>query len=156
MEIIIILITLSALYNFAIDYLSNKLITHNELSVGIVTLIHHFTASILAFFPLILFININKGVLLFLLFGVILAQLMWVINKDYCFITQFQNTLINKEYKNYKWISSLPEFIMKYIRDEDWAYSDIRNINKIKEIVIGNGILILYCLKMIIINVKVN
>lgn len=156
MEIIIILITIYTLYNFAIDYLSNKLITHNELSIGIVTLLHHFTASILAFFPLILFVNVNKAILLFLLFGIILAQLMWVMNKDYCFITQFQNTLINKEYKNYKWISGVPEFIMKYIRDEGWAYSDIRNINRTKEIVIGNTILILYCLKMIIINVKVN
>ena len=154
MELLVIIVILLSLFNFAVDYLSNSLITHNERTIGIVTIIHHLMFGILTLFPLILFIKINNGVLLFLLFGIILGQLIWIINKDYCPITQFQNSMINKEYKNYKWIGSIPEFIMKYTRGNEWAYSDIRNVNRKNEIIMGNGLLILYCLKMIFINVK--
>jgi len=154
MELLVIILILISLFNFAVDYLSNSLITHSERVIGLVVLAHHLMFSILTLFPLILFIKINNGVLLFLLFGIIVGQLLWIMNNDYCSITQFQNSLINKEYKNYKWIGSIPEFIMKYVRGDKWAYSDIRTVNRKKEIIMGNGILILYCLKRIFINVK--
>jgi len=152
MEILIIIVVLLSLFNFAIDYLSNKLITHNEFSIGIVTFLHHLVFSMLNLFPLILFMFINNSTLFFLLFGVIVAQIMWIINNDYCAVTQFQNSLINKDYKNYKWIATMTEFIMKYIRGDDWAYSDIRSVNRKTHILFGNGVLILYCLKMILKN----
>jgi hypothetical protein len=149
MDLLIIILILFSLVKFSLDYLSNTLITHNETIIGIVTLLHHLMFSILAFFPLILFININNGVLLFLLFGIIVGQIMWIMNNDYCAITQFQNVLIKEEYKNYKWIGSISDIIRKYIRGDEWAYSDIRNINKQSHIFLGNGILLLYCLKVI-------
>jgi len=152
MEILIIIVVMLSLFNFAIDYLSNKLITHNEFCIGIVTFLHHLVFCMLNLFPLILFININNSTLFFLLFGIILAQIMWIINNDYCAVTQFQNSLINKDYKNYKWIATMTEFIMKYIRGDDWAYSDIRSVNRKTHILFGNGILILYCLKTILKN----
>jgi hypothetical protein len=152
MEILIIIVVLLSLFNFAIDYLSNKLITHNEFSIGIVTFLHHLVFSMLNLFPLILFMFINNSTLFFLLFGVIVAQIMWIINNDYCAVTQFQNSLINKDYKNYKWIATMTEFIMKYISGDDWAYSDIRSVNIKTHILFGNGVLILYCLKMILKN----
>jgi hypothetical protein len=67
MEILIIIVVLLSLFNFAIDYLSNKLITHNEFSIGIVTFLHHLVFSMLNLFPLILFMFINNSTLFFLL-----------------------------------------------------------------------------------------
>ena len=149
MDLLIIIVVLISLFNFATDYLSNKLITENELQIGIVTLLHHLVFSMLNLFPLILFININNGILLFLLFGIITAQIMWIINKDYCPVTIFQNSLINKEYKHYKWMGTISDFITKYIRGDEWAYSDIRTVNRKSHVFFANGIIILYCLKMI-------
>jgi hypothetical protein len=151
-ELLLIILLVFSLIKFAIDYLSNKLITHNESIIGIVTLLHHIAFSILTFLPLILFIKISNGILLFLLFGIIVGQIMWIVNNDYCSVTQFQNTLINEEYKNYKWIGSIPDIIRKYVRGDEWTYSNIRNTNKNSHIFLGNGILILYCLKTMIIN----
>jgi hypothetical protein len=79
---------------------------------------------------------------------------MWIVNNHYCYVTQFQNILINEEYKNYKWIGTISNIIKKYVRGDEWTYSNIRNVNKNSHIFLGNGILILYCLKTMIINVS--
>jgi hypothetical protein len=150
-ELLIIIIILYSLFNFVIDYLSNTLITHNELKIGIITFFHHLLSSSLILSPIILFTKINNGILLFLLIVIIIAQVSWIIYKDVCIITQYQNTLINEEYKNYKWICDIHGFIKKYIRGDDWAYSNIRNNSKIYNILVINGLLILYSLKKILV-----
>lgn len=150
-EILLILTFVFSLFKFSLDYLSNKLITHNERIIAVITLIHHIIADIVVLsLVLLFFTHIHTISLLLLLITLILHQITWVINNDNCPISQTQHSMINEKYKNYKWISTTDDFIKKYIRGDEWVYSDIRNNNKKYSVLLFNAALLFYCLKKII------
>jgi hypothetical protein len=144
------------LFRFGLDFLSDKEITNNETKASIMIFIHHFLGSIQCITIFLLFMDIgnDNNMKLFLLINLIIAlisQIGWIINKDLCFLTKYQNYIINKKKPNRKWRGGIDMYIKHYIRGDEWAYADPYKLDLSNIALSMNGILIIYSLKKIIV-----
>ena len=58
------------------------------------------------------------------------------------------NNLIDPQKPNRKWRGDYESLIKHYIRGDEWAYSDIRNIDQTQFVIFINIILILILIKI--------
>ena len=145
------------LVHFSIDYLSDSQIITFETEIGILQLIHHlitkiaFVGSIFTLFLVDDIKYISLGVII-----LIIAQLGFVKNNDYCWYTKMVNELIDKNKPNRKWRSDWESFIRHYIRGKEWAYSDRFNNDATMEMTVVNVVYIVIFIKFIVRNSKNN
>jgi hypothetical protein len=140
----------SSLIFWAIDFLSDKNITENELKIGILQYVHHFIATILIF---VIIIFLTSKSLIFTIVSILITlgvQVGFLINDDYCFYTRMVNKELNPNIPDRKWRNDIESYIKHYIRGDDWAYSDIWNQDKTPAVIYGNVLLILQLIKLII------
>ena len=146
----IIIIPLS-LFFFGADFLRDKEITDNEMKIGLIQYIHHFALTTnMSGLIATLFLSDKLPLVAFLTLGTIINQVGWLINKDYCWMTKYANNLIGTEAKNRKWIAEIRSLIKHYIQGDDWAYSDMRSVDRTNSIIISNGLILLILIKIII------
>jgi len=143
---IIILFTISLLF-FAIDYLSNKYITHSETKIGLLILLHHLLYNTMKLMPLLLFMKVSLPFLIFITSGILFAQILWIKFHDHCPFTEYINKLIDPSTKEYKWRATPEDFLKHYIRGDSWGYSNITNFSKNKYIILANILLIIIFIK---------
>ena len=137
------------IFLFSIDYLSNKDITHYELKAGIFVFLHHLLFVITA--NVFTFAIISKDPRLLLVTATInvISQAGWLINNDFCFITKFQNNIINENRPNRLWRGS-PELLLKhYFRGDEWAYKNYTEYKNEKIVLFGNLGVLLWCMNII-------
>ena len=137
------------IFLFSIDYLSNKDIVHSEVKSGVFIALHHllFVLTVNVF----LFAIINRDPKLLLINATInlISQVGWIINNDFCFITKFQNILINKNKPNRLWRGS-PDLLLKhYFRGDEWAYKDYSEYKNDKIVLFGNIGVLIWCMNII-------
>ena len=140
----------SSLIFWAIDFLSDKNITENELKIGIFQYVHHFIGTILLF---VIVIFLTSKSLIFTIVSILITlgvQVGFLINDDYCFYTRMVNKEINPDMPDRKWRNDMESYIKHYIRGDSWAYSDIWNQDKTSAVIYGNILLILQLIKLII------
>ena len=148
-SIIIVPITL---ISFCIDYLSDKDIIQNEVKIGFFSFLHHLICSIQGSVLINICLSNNLLILVLTYLITIICQICWILNKDYCCVTRFVNILINPSKKYRKWRSGITMYLKHYIRGDDWAYSDFTNYRNNKLVLLGNIVIIIWCIKIIIIN----
>ena len=143
------------LFHFCIDFLSDRDIVKDETKIGIIQFFHHTVCTIYTFGITILpFININISVLVLVIFVSICTQIGYLINNEYCWLTKIVNKMINPYGSGRrKWTGSdIPSLVKSYLRDSDWRYSDMRNLNNNNLMLITNTVHIIILLKFIKIN----
>ena len=134
---------------FSIDYLSDDQITDNETKIGICIFFHHL-ACVISGFGSILCLFFNGTILsttIIVLISIII-QAGFLVNNDYCWYTKMVNNLIDPQKPNRKWRGDYESLIKHYIRGDEWAYSDIRNIDQTQFVIFINIILILILIKI--------
>ena len=138
---------------FAADFLRDKEITQNETKIGIVQLIHHlaFTTNMSGLISSV-FLTCNIKFVIFLTILSMVNQVGWLVNDDHCWLTKYANKLIGTEAKNRKWVAEVSSLVRHYIQGDDWAYSDMRPINRNRQVIISNGLILAILIKIIIKN----
>lgn len=135
---------------FALDFLSDKNITENEVEIGVLQYIHHLF-GIFNIGVIILLFTSNSLVLTAVSIIInLIAQVGFLINGDYCWLLTLVNKKINSDIPNRKWRGELVSLIKHYIRGDDWAYSDIRNNDATPTVVFVNSIMFLQLMKLLI------
>jgi hypothetical protein len=140
----------SSLCVFGIEYLSDSYITHSELKIGILDYLHHLvvimvsTGSVLS-----LFVN-NIIFTSLVIIHYTIAQIGYIKNNEYCWLTKYINTLINNKIPMRKWRGGFDSLIKHYIRGDDWAYSDIKYINNQQKNIYINTILIISLIRILV------
>ena len=135
---------------FALDFLSDKNITENEVEIGILQYIHHLF-GIFNIGVIILFLTSNSLVLTAVSIIInLIAQVGFLINGDYCWLLTLVNKKINSNMPNRKWRGEFVSLIKHYIRGDDWAYSDIRNNDATPTVVFVNSIMFFQLLKLLL------
>jgi hypothetical protein len=124
------------LIHFAIDYLSDKNITHSETKAGIMQMIHHLFVTI-QIFGIIPFKKRFSFLIISILTSLVI-QCGYLINNDYCWLTKAFNNLINPDQPNRIWRADLPLQIKHYILGDDWGYKDIYKVDQSKIVIISN------------------
>jgi hypothetical protein len=143
------------LFRVALDFLSDKEIINNEIKAFIIIFIHHFLGSIQCITIFLLFIDIGNefSMRLFLLINLIISlisQIGWIVNNDLCFLTKYQNYIINKKKPNRKWRGGIDMYIKHYIRGDEWAYANPYKLDFTSVAFSMNMTLLIYSLKKII------
>jgi hypothetical protein len=138
------------LCSFSIDFLSDKDITHSETKTGLFLLLHHLICTIQGSAILNLFISNNIPLLIITCLITVIAQIGWIINKDHCFLTRFQNNLINSSRPFRKWRASVSMYLKHYIRGDEWAYADFTNYRNNQMVIVGNTIILIWCIKILL------
>ena len=82
----------------------------------------------------------------------IIVQLGFVKNNDYCWYTKMVNELIDPNKPNRKWRSDWESFIRHYVRGDEWAYSNRFNNGATTEMTVVNVVYILIFIKLVIKN----
>jgi hypothetical protein len=138
---------------FGADFLRDKEITENETKIGIVQYIHHlaFTTNISGLIGSF-FLTCDINFVIFLMVLSMINQVGWLINDDYCWLTKYANKLIGTNAKNRKWIAEISSLVRHYIQGDDWAYSDMRSVNRNRQVIISNGLILSILIKIIIKN----
>ena len=137
-----VLLTPIILFHFCIDYLSDSQITHSETKIGIYQFFHHIVCNIFGLGTLMLpFVSKNKNVITVSILTSLVIQIGFLKNKEYCWLTNLTNVTINPDKPRRKWMGGdLETLFKKYTRDDEWAYSDIRNPNNTNLVTIVNCI----------------
>jgi len=138
---------------FGADFLRDKEITQNETKIGIVQLIHHlaFTTNMSGLISSV-FLTCNIKFVVFLTILSMINQVGWLLNDDHCWLTQYANKIIGAQAKNRKWIAEVSSLVRHYIQGDDWAYSDMRPVNRNRQVIISNGLILAILIKIIIKN----
>lgn len=150
---IITCIIVVALIFFSIDYLSDAQIQHSETKIGILQFIHHLLPSLIKVGGLLALAFGNQKSLmqigaLILFFGIVM-QIGYLVNNDYCWYTRMVNRMVNKDHPKRKWRSNTYSLVKHYIRGDDWAYSDIYNVDNTVEVIIVNVLVLLIIIKYV-------
>jgi hypothetical protein len=138
---------------FGAEYLSDSYITHSEIKIGILDYLHHLvvimvnTGCLLSLFLTNNLIFISLVVIIYTI-----AQMGYIANKEYCWLTTHISKLIDPKRPLRKWRGGVNSLLRHYFRGDDWAYSDIKYINNDSKNITVNTILILALIKIIIIN----
>ena len=148
-EIFSIYIIPSTLLLFGIDFLSDKQIVNNETLIGLLQLIHHLISTVVKIGGTTALFTKNIKILIISVIVFTISQIGWLMNNDYCWYTKIVNEIINPDFPRRKWISDLSLFIKKYIREEEWAYSEIRNNDKTRDVLTMNTIFIICIIRCI-------
>ena len=128
-----VLIVPLVIIHFSIDYLGDSQITHSEVEIGIIQLLHHIVSVIQMCGLLVVpFMKVNINVMIVLISVSVVAQIGYLKNKGKCWIISHVNKIINHDKPNRKWISNACSYIKHYTRGGDWAYSDIVNDSNYK------------------------
>jgi hypothetical protein len=135
---------------FALDFLSDKNITKNELKIGILQYIHHLF-GIFNIGVIILFLT-SKSLVLTAVSIIInlIAQVGFLINGDYCWLLTLVNKQINPEMPNRKWRGEIVSLIKHYLRGDEWAYSDIRNNDATPTVLFVNIFMFFQLMKLLL------
>ena len=138
-EFISVIVIPFAILHFCIDYLSDRDITHSEVKIGIVQLLHHFIlVTHVTGFTILPFIKTNLQTAVTVILISIIAQSGWLINKDYCWMLKVSNKLIDQKRPDRKWRGEIMSLIKHYLRNDNWAYSDIKHVDNFKNIIYMN------------------
>ena len=139
-----------SLFFFGSDFLRDQEITKNETKIGMIQYFHHFAFKTnISGLIGTLFLSNSIPFVAWLTLGSIINQIGWLVNDDYCWLTRYANETIGTESKNRKWISEISSLIKHYIRGDEWAYSEMRSVNRNEQVVISNGLLLLILIKII-------
>jgi hypothetical protein len=138
-----------SLITFTMDYLPDNQIVKDETTIGFYSYLHHLISIIctiglpafLLFSKSLFFVTIN--IIIF-----IIAQIGWLYNKDYCWLTKKVNTTIDSKKPNRIWRADINSFIKHYIRGDSWAYKDIYNNDKTNLTLFVNIILLIHLIKI--------
>ena len=114
------------LINFCLDYLSDSQITHSETELGMHQLFHHLVATIWAGIYTLPFMSSKLTVITVSVLVSIVIQGGHLMNKDYCWLTRRVNRKINSDKPDRKWVGGdIVSLMKKYVRGDDWAYSNM-------------------------------
>jgi len=138
-----------SLITFTMDYLPDNQIVKDETTIGFYSYLHHLISIIctiglpafLLFSKSLFFVTIN--IIIF-----IIAQIGWLYNKDYCWLTKKVNTTIDSKKPYRIWRADINSFIKHYIRGDSWAYKDIYNNDKTNLTLFVNIILLIHLIKI--------
>jgi hypothetical protein len=134
--------------HFCIDYLRDRDITHSETKIGVYQFIHHFIVIFNLVGTLALpFFNIDFLTLFVSICILIIAQIGYLMNDEYCWLLIMTNKMINPEHPKRKWIADIDSFIKNYTRGDSWAYSDIYSIDNTIKVTICNCVFIFILIK---------
>ena len=97
-----------------------------------------------------LFLSNSIPFVAWLMLGSMINQVGWLINDDHCWLTRYANGLIGTESKNRKWIAEISSLIKHYTRGDEWAYSEMRSVDRNEQVIISNGLLLLILIKIIL------
>ena len=138
---------------FGADFLRDNDITDNETKIGLIQYLHHFafTTNISGLIGT-LFLSNSIPLVAFLTLGSMINQAGWLINNDYCWLTQHANKTMGAKSKNRKWIAEVSSLVRHYIRGDEWAYSEMRQFDRSEQVLISNGLLLAILIKIIIKN----
>ena len=119
------------LFNFCLEFLPDKEVTRDELKIGILNLIHHlfYAFNILGVSLLLFLQNPSFIIIILTVISSIITQVGYLLHNDFCWITRMVNTLINPDKPNRKWRAGVESMIKHYLRGDEWAYSEIKNVN---------------------------
>ncbi len=136
------------LFNFGLEFLSDSEILKDELKIGIPNLLHHllYAFNILSV-TVLLFLKPKLKVLIITILFSIVMQLGFLLNNDYCWVTQYINCLINPNRPNRKWRAGIESMIKHYLRGDTWAYSEIKNPDNSNLLIFLNIVHILVLIK---------
>ena len=141
------------LFNFCLDYLSDSQITHSETKIGMHQLFHHITATIWAGVFTLPFMSSKLSVVGLSIIVSLVIQAGHRVNKDYCWLTRIVNKMIDPQKPNRKWTGGeIGSLMKKYVRGDQWAYSDMGPQNNTILITIMNVIHLFILIKIIIKN----
>uniref|UniRef100_A0A6C0AZ42 Uncharacterized protein n=1 Tax=viral metagenome TaxID=1070528 RepID=A0A6C0AZ42_9ZZZZ len=140
-----------SLFFFGADFLRDRDIKKDETKIGIVQYIHHlaFTTNMSGLI-LSVFLTCKIPFVTFLMFLSIINQVGWLLNDDNCWLTQYANTIIGAESKNRKWIAEISSLVKHYVKGDEWAYSEMRPIDRTRQVIISNGLILAILIKIII------
>jgi hypothetical protein len=128
-----VLIIPFVILHFTLDYLSDSQITHSEIEIGIIQLLHHIVSVIqMCGFFVVPFIKVDINIMILLITINTVAHIGYLQNKGKCWIVSHVNKIINPNKPNRKWISNGCSYIKHYTRGGEWAYSDIINDSNYK------------------------
>jgi len=155
-EIFSLIIIPFSLFFFGADFLRDKEITHSETKIGIIQLIHHlaFTTNISGLIASF-FLTCRIEFVIFLMILSMINQVGWLLNDDKCWLTRYANKTIGTKAKNRKWIAEVSSLVRHYIQGDEWAYSDMRPVNRNTQVIISNVLIFAILIKIIIKN-KIN
>ena len=139
--------------HFSIDYLSDSQITHNETKIGVLGIFHHLVLTIQMVSIIFAIIpgTAPVGIIILGIIISIIVQAGYLINNDYCWVTRMVNELIDSQKPNRKWLCDIILQIKKYVRGDEWAYSDIRNVDQTGIVILSNLSFIIVLIKIILI-----
>lgn len=89
-----------------------------------------------------------NGVIILGIITSIVIQVGYLINNDYCWVTRMVNRKINNTKPHRKWLCDIVLQIKKYIRGDEWSYSDIRNTDQTGIVILSNLSFILVLIKI--------
>ena len=140
-----------SLFFFGADFLRDKDITKNETKIGIIQYIHHlaFTTNISGLIGAF-FLSCDISLVTLMVILSMIIQVGWLINDDYCWLTRYTNDLIGAKSKDRKWLAEISSLIKHYIRGDEWAYSEMRSVDRTEQTLISNGLLLLILMKIIL------
>ena len=145
-----VILTPFILFNFCLDYLSDSEITHSETKIGMYQLLHHIVATIWTGVFTLPFMSSRLPVVSLSILISMIIQIGHRINKDYCWLTRHVNCIINPDKPKRKWVGGdIGSLMKKYIRDPEWAYTDMRPPKNDILINIMNSIHLIILIKII-------
>lgn len=150
-EFISVIVVPFTILHFCIDYLSDRDITKSEVKIGITQLLHHFIlVTHVTGFTLLPFFKCNLQTAVTVILVSIIAQIGWLINKDYCWMLTMTNKMINSERPARKWRGEIMSLIKHYLRNDNWAYSDIKHVDNFNNILYMNTMHLFTLFKLIL------
>ena len=145
-EYIALIVLPFTILHFSLDYLSDKGIIKNEVKIGFLQFLHHFVAISHAAGLILPFFKAKLSTIVYVNLVSFIAQIGWLINKNNCWLLRLINKKMNSD-ENRKWRGDFYSLLKHYTRGNDWAYSNIRNTENFKNILIMNSVHIFTLIK---------